>query len=85
MSQREVAAMEMITISQGTEIAGAKQSIRYTFHIKASRTRGGRTKEDMRDNTGLKITYQKAEFHIHAAEATSELEHIIQDLTKAQK
>ena len=51
MSQTELAAMEMITISQGIEIAGAKESIRYTFHIKAFRTKEGKRREDMHDNT----------------------------------
>jgi len=51
MSQTELAAMEMITISQGIEIAGAKQSIRYTFHIKAFRTEEGRRREDIHNNT----------------------------------
>ena len=51
MSQTELAAMEMITIAHGIEIAGAKQSIRYTFHIKAFRTKEGRRREDTHDNT----------------------------------
>lgn len=51
MSHTELPAMEMMTVSEGTEIAGAKQSIRYTSHIKAFRTEGGRRREDMHNNT----------------------------------
>jgi len=45
MSQTELAAMEMIIISQGTEIAGGKQSIRYAFHIKAFKNKEWKKEE----------------------------------------
>lgn len=47
MSQSELAAMKIITISQGIEIPSAKQSINTLFEKKAFRTKKGRRRENM--------------------------------------
>lgn len=85
MSQTALAAMEMITISQGIEIPSIKQSINILF--------GKRPLELKKEGEGkiCMITHwfenqiPESRISLPRYRMTLELEHIVQEVTKAQR